>query len=376
MSHAKNQPVKFLIVDDREENLVALEALLRRDDLEVLRAHSGDEALELLLTHDIALALLDVQMPEMDGFALAELMRGMERTRHVPIIFVTASPEERHRVFRGYDAGAVDFLFKPVDPRVLRHKADVFFRLYQQRQELAETLRLNETFVAAITHDLKNPLSAIVMSSEYLAGSTEESTRQVALRLRSSSRRMSGMIDDLFDLARARLGGGIPIERGVVDLTSVVGKVLAEFESSHPDRRVVFEGAEPCIGAWDGGRLAQIVSNLVGNALRHGEKTGSVSVKVTGDDVHATLAIHNLGVIPAEIRARLFDPFRTTRGTRERAEGLGLGLYIVQQLVMSHGGRVETTSSAQKGTTFVVTLPRGGPTPDGLLEPIPVTSVP
>src|SRR4051812_19602618 len=115
----KRDPVKFLIVDDIEENLVALEALLRREGLEILRARSGDEALELLLVHDVALALLDVQMPDMDGFALAELMRGAQRTRHVPIIFVTAAPQEQHREFRGYDAGAVDFLFKPIDPRIL-----------------------------------------------------------------------------------------------------------------------------------------------------------------------------------------------------------------------------------------------------------------
>ena len=108
-------PVKFLLVDDLEENLIALEALLRREDLVLLKAHSGREALELLLAHDVALALVDVHMPEMDGFELAELMRGVERTRHVPIIFVTAAMRESHRVFQGYDAGAVDFLFKPIE---------------------------------------------------------------------------------------------------------------------------------------------------------------------------------------------------------------------------------------------------------------------
>src|ERR1700754_1880365 len=109
-------PVKFLVVDDKEENLIALEALLRRDGLEILKARSGDEALELLLVHDVALALLDVQMPEMDGFELAEFMRGSDRTRRVPIIFVTAGPHDQQRVFKGYESGAVDFLFKPIEP--------------------------------------------------------------------------------------------------------------------------------------------------------------------------------------------------------------------------------------------------------------------
>src|SRR5262245_35108933 len=124
-------PVHFLLVDDREENLVALEAVLRREQLVLLKAHSGPEALEALLQHDVALALIDVQMPTMNGFELAELMRGTERTRRVPIIFLTAGGEDRQRRFRGYEAGAVDFLHKPIEADVLKSKADVFYQLYR-----------------------------------------------------------------------------------------------------------------------------------------------------------------------------------------------------------------------------------------------------
>jgi PAS domain S-box-containing protein len=130
------EPVRFLLVDDRPENLDGLEALLRRDGLELLRAASGPEALELLLVHDFALALIDVQMPGMNGLELAELMRGTARTRHVPIIFLTAGGADEDRRFRGYEAGAVDFLEKPVDPHMLRHKAEVFFQLDRQRRDL------------------------------------------------------------------------------------------------------------------------------------------------------------------------------------------------------------------------------------------------
>ena len=123
--------VKCLLVDDLEENLVALSALMRSDDVETLLARSGAEALDLLLSHDVALALLDVQMPDMNGFELAELMRGSERTRHVPIIFLTAGVRDQHRMFKGYESGAVDFLYKPIEPHILRNKADVFFQLYR-----------------------------------------------------------------------------------------------------------------------------------------------------------------------------------------------------------------------------------------------------
>src|SRR5215468_1613717 len=127
-----------------------------------------DDVAENLVVHDVAIAVIDVQMPEMDGFELAELMRGAARTKHVPIIFITAGARDPKRVFQGYETGAVDFLFKPIDPQALRGKADVFYQLYKQRQELSSSLRLNELFVGIIGHDLRNPLSAIVTGAQLL----------------------------------------------------------------------------------------------------------------------------------------------------------------------------------------------------------------
>ena len=143
-------PVYFLLVDDLEDNLVSLEALLRRDGLELLKARSGEEALELLLRHDVALGLLDVQMPGMDGFELAELMRGNDRTRHVPIIFLTASASDNQRKFRGYEAGAVDFIQKPIEWDILRSKSNVFFDLHRQRQQHYLTQNIIQVEAGAI----------------------------------------------------------------------------------------------------------------------------------------------------------------------------------------------------------------------------------
>ena len=163
-----SEPIKFLLVDDTAENLVALEAIIRRKGLELLLARSGSEALEFLLVNDVSLALLDVQMPVMDGFELAELMRGAGRTKHVPIIFVTAGSHDQQRVFKGYEFGAVDYLFKPIDPHILKSKVDVFFDLACQRRELSQALRLNEMFVGILGHDLRNPLGALMMGAERL----------------------------------------------------------------------------------------------------------------------------------------------------------------------------------------------------------------
>ncbi len=364
--------VHCLVVDDIEENLIALTALLQTENVEIHTARSGSEALDLLLRHDMALALLDVQMPEMDGFQLAELMRGSERTRHVPIIFVTAGMRDQVRMFRGYESGAVDFLYKPIDPQMLRGKADIFFQLHRQKQQLArelhertETLRLNEMFIAVLGHDLRNPLHAMILSAHGLQrASNEDPVKQAASRIISSGNRMTGMIEDLLDLARGRLAGGIQIVREPADLAIVVGRVVRESLAARPGRAIELGQHGDFNGQWDSGRLAQVASNLITNALQYGEPSAPVSVELDGTQPDSVdLVVANGGSIPPELLPAIFDPFRGRSEPGRRSEGLGLGLYIVSQLVEAHEGRVGVTSSPAEGTRFTVWLPRR-PSPD------------
>jgi signal transduction histidine kinase len=290
----------------------------------------------------------------------------------LPIIFATAAPREQHRVFKGYESGAVDFLFKPIDPHILRHKADVFFQLYRQRQQLAlevrererlltetrETLRLNEMFTAALSHDLRTPLGAIVAGASLLTGSDQERERKVAERILSSGRRMTEMIDQLLDLSRARLSGGIPVATQPVDLRALAERIVGELRISAPSAVIETSASGDLYGEWDEGRLAQVLSNLLGNSVRHGQ-AGTIRLTLSGDQPHAVIfSVQNAGAIPDEIRAQLFDPFRAGSATRHRKEGLGLGLYIVKQIVEAHGGLVEVESDSASGTCFTVTLPR------------------
>jgi two-component system sensor histidine kinase/response regulator len=360
--------VKCLLVDDLEENLLALAALLQRPDREILTARSGREALELLLVHDVALAFLDVQMPEMDGFELAELMRGSERTRQVPIIFVTAGARDQHRLFKGYESGAVDFLFKPIEPHILQNKADVFFQLHRHKQQLAhelrqktETLRLNEMLTAVLSHDLRSPLNAVLTSAVLIQRrSSEQPVKDTAARILSSGKRMSRMIEDMLDMARARLAGGIPLKREAAELGALVDRVVGEIQAAYPERRIDVQKAGDLNGNWDGERLAQVVSNLLGNALQHGDDLSAVNVKVDGTGPEAVVvSVSNGGTIPSDLLPQLFDPFRGAQRQTGRAEGLGLGLYIVQQIVVAHGGRVEVESGrGDSRTTFTVSIPR------------------
>jgi signal transduction histidine kinase len=367
------EPIKCLIVDDLDENLLALAALLQSEEVQVLQARSGMEALELLLQHEVALALVDVQMPEMDGFELAEMMRGSERTRHVPIIFVTAGTRDAQRMFRGYEAGAVDFLYKPVEPHVLCGKAGVFFQLYRQKQQLArhlqertETLRLQELFTAVLGHDLRGPLSAITTAAELLMRRPDEATRTVAQRLFRSGQWMGRMIEDMLDLTRTRQGGGMPMASERFDLGALAERVVQERQITWPDKQLLLACQGDLYGEWDEDRLTQVLSNLVGNALRHGDEA---PVQVELDGSHATsvrLSVRNGGEIPADVLPHIFDPFRSGRARVEeppsrrastRNEGLGLGLYIVREIVRAHGGQLQVESAAGR-TSFHVALPR------------------
>jgi len=352
---------KVLIVDDREENLEVLSALIVAPGVSLLKASSGEAALELLLQHDVALALIDVRMPGMDGFQLAEFMRGSERTCRVPIIFVTAGVPESGRIFKGYEAGAVDFLFKPIDPQLLQGKVSVFIELFRQRQQLAaqvlehkQLVHTAELLIGVLSHDLRGPLSAIVAAGELLsrAYAHDERIGQIASRIRSSSTRMTRLIEQLLDFTTARLGR-MPIKAQPANLTELCESAVAEFHAARPGLRCDVRG-DP-VGTWDPDRLLQVLANLIGNAVQHGDPDHPIVVRVEGQlDAMVRIEVESTGSIPAEIRDTIFSPFvRATDSSR----GAGLGLYIVEQIAKAHGGSVAVRSD-DNTTRFEVMLPR------------------
>ncbi|WP_043458388.1 hybrid sensor histidine kinase/response regulator [Azohydromonas australica] len=362
---ADAEPVKLLVVDDVPQNLLAMQALLQQPGLQLLTASSGAQALELLLEHDdVALALLDVHMPEMDGFTLAELMRGSSRTRDIPIIFVTAAPGDPLRLFRGYEAGAVDFLHKPLEPHVLQGKVRVFVELHRQRrllrqrnEALERMLKLNEVMMAVLSHDLRTPLSAMLMSAEVLKHlAANDTARRAAQRVKDSGRRMSQMINQLLDFSRIR-SGTLALDPQPHDLRAVADAAVAELRQAHPGARVELLVMGDQRGRFDADRMAQVFSNLVGNALQHGEPEQLVELVLDGGDAQSLrFVVRNAGHIPEDALPRLFDPFK---GAQEgRSGGLGLGLFIVQQFVAAHGGRVEGRNTA-RGVEVEGVLPRG-----------------
>ena len=369
-----------LLVDDREENLFAHEALLQDTGAWICKARSGDEALELLLQHDFAVALIDVQMPGMDGLELAELMRGIERTRRVPIIFVTAARHDESTVLRGYaNGGAVDFLYKPLSPAVVKRKVGVFLEMAQHERALKTNLEriqrslteaeasrramekaheLRDHLLAIAGHDLRTPLTAIVGTARLIEERPEDPAiaRRIALIVRSAER-MAEIIEEMVELSRAHQAGGFPIQRGEVDLAELCRGVIAEIQVVHPDHAITLAAPGELSGRWDARALAQALSNLVTNAVVHGAGSPvTVTLGASGDD--AVVEVHNAGpTIPGHLIPQLFEPYRHGP-SQPGSKGLGLGLFIVREVVRAHGGAIAVRSTASEGTCFAVRLPR------------------
>lgn len=371
------KPIHLLLVDDLEENLLALEALLKRDGVVCLKARSGDEALELLLVHDFALALVDVQMPGMDGFQLAEFMRGNANARHVPIIFVTAGSADQQRRFRGYEAGAVDFIQKPVETDILKSKANVFIELYRQRQEilshrdelkayaaaLSAADRRKNDFIAMLGHELRNPVMAFRAGLQLLERQTDpERSALIHARMEVQAHHLSRLIEDLLDVARIDQGK-ISLKRERVTVQSIIDSAVdtsrPKIDAGRHDLTVDMPGSPIWLDG-DFTRLSQVVSNLLTNAAKYTPSEGRIQVSANRveDRVRIDVADNGVGV-PEEMKVRVFDLFTQSKGPDDRSrEGLGIGLALVRELVEMHEGAVELESNGPgSGSRFTVWFP-------------------
>jgi signal transduction histidine kinase len=291
-------------------------------------------------------------------------MRSSQRTQHVPIIFVTAGARDPLRLFRGYDQGAVDFLYKPIEAPILLSKAEVFFDMYRQRQQLAEELKsrtqalqLNEMCMGVLGHDLRNPLNAILLNARVLLMGEGNDVQERARSIIRSGERMARMIEDLLDVTRARLGGGLNASRVQSDIRPIIEAVINEHRAAHTDNAITLDVKGDFNGCWDCDRIAQAVSNIVGNAIEHGETEGNISIEIDGTASESiVIRVGNRGEISPDLLPSIFDPF-SFRSMQSRRSGLGLGLFIVQQIVQAHNGNINVQS--RDGFTVIdIELPR------------------
>lgn len=378
---------KLLIVDDLPENLLALSHILQQEDRVVYTATSGDAALQLLLQHEFALAILDVNMPGMDGFELAELMRGTEKTRHIPIVFVSAAGKELNYAFKGYETGAVDFLYKPLDIAAVQSKVKVFVALYRQRLqmqrqvealeksrtelhatqvELQRLLQVRDEFMSMVAHELRTPLNTLLLETQMrkmhldkgnVAAFSAGQLRPMIARDGRQIQSMIRLINDMVDVSRIR-SGKLSVRAGNTELSAMLQRIASDLEQQAAVAGVTIhlQAPQPVHGVWDEFRIEQIIINLLTNALRYGDGK-PVEVSLTAAGGFAEVAVRDYGIgISESDQQRIFAPFERA-GSKQVKEGLGLGLYIARQLAETHGGELGVQSTPGQGSVFVLRLP-------------------
>lgn len=358
---------KILLVDDRWENLLATEKVLRPLQAEIFKAASGNEALSLVLRHRFAIVLLDVQMPEMDGFETAMLMQEHESMAGVPIIFVTAISKEDKYATKAAEIGAVDYIFKPINPEILKSKVKVYLDLYVQREQI---LRLNailsqsneelERFAYICSHDMQEPVRMMNAFAGLLAESSEESLGEGGRRylnfILDNARRMQKMISDILAFSRV---GREEIALEPVDSEAILGEILCEFEDAIRDSRArVTHGPLPCLET-SSTLLRVLFQNLIGNALKfqNGRQPPEIAVDAVRDGRFWRFSVKDNGIgIDEAFRGRIFTIFQRLH-RKEDYPGTGIGLSTCRKFIQLCGGDIDFTSAPGEGTTFHFTLP-------------------
>ncbi len=378
---------RILVVDDVDANRLALSAVLEPLGQEVVQARSGEEALRATLQHDFAVILMDVQMPELDGFATVQLLRQRERTRYTPVIFITAFGDISHAA-RGYGLGAFDFITKPFDSDVIRARVGALTTLWQRgamlemqaaelraqavaaereraAREAAEAAnRMKDEFLAVVSHELRTPLNAILGWAELLSAGTLGPDRvQHGLETIARNARMQArLVEDLLDVSRI-IAGKLAIDRKPTDLAAIVRRaaetVAPQANGKHVGLEVVIDPGDHEVHG-DAARLQQVVWNILSNAVKFSREGTHVELRLSrlGDDQLLTVVDHGIGIDRAFL-PYVFERFRQAEHPNARQSGgLGLGLAIAQRIVELHGGQITAASEGLgHGATFMVRLP-------------------
>jgi len=408
---------KVLIVDDREDNLLSMESLLEPDGYRMVKAASGRQVLKILLTDfDFALILMDVQMPNLNGFETASLIYERERLRHIPIIFITANNYGEENIFKGYRAGAVDYIYKPVNPDLLRAKVSVFVDLYKKNhrllaqeqklvainknlelevnerkaseekvielnRQLLENISSLETankdldlFAFMASHDLQAPLRKIRMFSDRLLSDHQQALNkdgQLYLsRIQQVAKRMQDLINDILRFSKMS-GEQEPFQE--VDLNGVFREVLSEMEGSIREKNAeIILDTLPVLPA-NAGLMVPLFANLLNNSLKYSKRQIPPLIQVRHELIHGKegingketetgycrIFIEDNGIgFDQKYAEQIFDMFRRLHSNAEY-EGTGIGLALCKKIVEMHKGYISALGRPGDGAVFIVSLPLG-----------------
>ncbi len=385
MNSKSGSPVKILIVDDRPENLIALQAIFRDKKYIVIEANSGKEALGHAKDHEFACILMDVQMPILDGFETATAIRKLPRCETTPIIFVTAIHRTEEYELKGYISGAVDIIFKPINPDILLAKVSVFVELYEkniqlenqkkileealekskENEMLKETLKARDEFLSMVSHELKTPITPLTLQMQtfirlFETDAYKEADKERLMRMLYTSdsqiNRLSRLIHDLVDVSKLR-ASKLDLNVEPTSLNGIVNKVLTDFESEikKAGSQVTFEQTTEVTGVWDAFRIEQVFINLLTNALKYGMGK-PIRIRVFMENA-AILEVTDGGIgIKTEDQVRIFDKFERAVSPSHYG-GLGLGLFIAREIIGLHHGKIFVKNTPESGSTLRIELP-------------------
>ena len=356
-----NNKPKILIVDDKPENLVALRTVLKNLDIELVEARGGNEALKKSLHHDFVLALLDIQMPEMDGYELAGILREEEKTMHLPFIFISAVYTDNLNVFKGYEKGAFSFITKPFQPEILINKVKFFIDKHQQEvalfelnEELKNSNKDLEAFGYSISHDLRAPLRALngyaaMLKEDYGAILEEEGNRMINSICRNAAK-MESLIDDLLSFSHL---GRKDLQKTVIDTKTLVDGILTEISQTMSNGPQIKIGQLHNVTA-DYGLIRQVLFNIISNAFKYSSKKEDPVVEIFSEEKNGEIifSVRDNGAgFDMKYADKLFGVFQRLH-SQDDFEGTGVGLAIVHRIITKHKGKIWAEGKVNQGAAF------------------------
>jgi len=365
----------ILIVDDTPENLISLKKVLEKHDFEVDTASSGEEALKKVLKNEYVLIILDVQMPGMDGFEVAEAISGYSKAKETAIIFLSAVNTEVKFITKGYSSGGLDYITKPVDMGILLLKVKTFYRIYEQSRKLIEIQNAlldeieyrkqaehkKDEFISIASHELKTPLTSVKGYVQLLARSIDKgdvgTVKKHLHKAQMQLEKLNELIADLLDISKIE-SGKLKFNKQHFVMDDLLTNIIEVMHQSNPDFTISKTGSvkEPVFA--DEMRIEQVIINFLTNAIKYSPGTSEVkiNVKLEHDQVYVGVRDYGIGIGPEQQKS-VFEKFYRVEETSPHFQGLGIGLYISAEIIRRHGGDVGVNSTLGEGSEFYFTIP-------------------
>lgn len=365
----------ILIVDDTPENLISLKRVLERHNFEVDTASSGEEALKKVLKNEYVLIILDVQMPGMDGFEVAEAISGYSKAKETAIIFLSAVNKELKFITKGYSSGGLDYITKPVDMDILLLKVKTFYRIYEQSRKLIEIQkalldeiefrkraeRKKDEFISIASHELKTPLTSVKGYMQLLGRSVEKgdipTVKKHLGKAQIQLEKLNELIADLLDISKIE-SGKLKFNKKYFSIDCLLDSVVDIIHQSNPEFKIIRNGKIGKEIFADEMRIEQVIINFLTNAIKYSPGTSEVQINTSIEGEKIYLGVKDFGIgIDPKVHKNVFDKFYRVEETSIHFQGLGIGLYISAEIIRRHNGEVGVKSKLGEGSEFYFILP-------------------